>query len=83
MEPEESDWEPGICVQCGAAVGSGAEPGYAFGVGNQLCWSCAAERGGSYDADRDVWERAPGLSGLADEAYGSAPHEGRRGFRRG
>jgi len=83
MEPEDRDLEPGTCVQCGAAVDTGAEPSYAFGTGNQLCWSCAGERGGRYDADRDVWERAPDLSGLADEAYGSAPHEVRRGRDRG
>lgn len=83
MEPEEQDFEPGICVVCGATVAVGAEPGFGFGAGNQLCWSCAVARGGRYDADRDVWERAPDLAGLADEAYGATPHEVRRGRHRG
>ena len=83
MEPEDRDREPEICALCGAAVGSGAAPTYAFGAGNQLCWACAEERGGAYDADRDVWERAPDLAGLPDEAYGASPHERRRGRRDG
>lgn len=75
------EWEAGTCAQCGAAVESVGERSFAFGAGNQLCWTCAVARGGSYDADRDTWERSPDLSGLSDEAYGASPHEVRRGGR--
>jgi hypothetical protein len=85
MEPEEweDEWEAGSCAQCGAAIGSVGERSDAFGAGNQLCWTCALVRGGSCDADRDVWERSPDLSGLHDEAYGASPREVHRGGRRG
>jgi hypothetical protein len=83
MEPEERDEEGWSCAQCGAAIASVGERSYAFGAGNQLCWTCAVARGGSYDAERDTWERPPDLSGLRDEAYGASPHEVRRGGRRG
>jgi len=83
MEPEERDAEAGSCALCGAPVVAGAGRAYAFGAGNLLCGSCAVDRGGAYDAERDVWERAPDLSGLPDEAYGASPHEVRRGRRHG
>ena len=83
MRPDERDWEGGVCAVCGAAVRSDTERSFAFGAGNRLCWNCALAHGGAYDEERDVWERAPDLSGLSDEAYGSAPHEVRRGGRRG
>jgi hypothetical protein len=39
-----------------------------------LCAAGATARGGRYDAGRDVWDVSPDLTGLADEAYGAAPH---------
>lgn len=66
------------CAACGAQVAADAASGYGFGTENVLCRSCALERGGRYDAARDVWEVEPDLTGLADEAYGAAPHEMRR-----
>ncbi len=80
---QDSEGQGGTCALCGAALLQGAEPSFAFGVGNQLCWSCAEDRGGRYDAENDVWDQPPDLSGLADEAYGAAPHEVRRGRQRG
>jgi len=76
MEPEEWD-SADVCALCGAVVAAEAG-GFAFGTGNVLCASCAAARGGRYDAERDVWDVKPELSGLPDEAYGAAPHERRR-----
>jgi len=82
-EPSE-DWEPGCCALCGATSGvSAADRSYAFGIRNQLCWSCAVSRGGVYDEERDCWDRKPDLSDLPDEAYGTSPHEVRRGRPRG
>jgi hypothetical protein len=78
---EREEWESrDACALCGALVASDAE-GFAFGIGNVLCARCATARGGRYDAMHGVWEVAPDLSGLPDEAYGSAPHEIRRGHR--
>lgn len=77
---EQEDWErPEACVQCGAAIAPDSDRAFAFGTGNFLCASCAGRRGGRYDPRRDVWEPAPDVSGLSDEAYGASPHEIRRG----
>lgn len=75
---EEEDWqEAPVCALCGAwAIDVGRS--FAFGAGNRLCWRCATARGGRYDARRDVWDVAPDLEELEDEAYGAAPHEVRR-----
>lgn len=76
MEIEE--WEDaGVCIVCGARVSEAAQDAFGFGTENVLCWECATERGGRYDAERDTWDVEPDLEGLVDEAYGSAPHEER------
>jgi hypothetical protein len=74
MDREPDDRiEPTLCALCGAAVLSDSERAFAFGDENLLCWECATARGGRYDEASDSWERAPDLTGLSDEAYGSAP----------
>lgn len=74
---EREEWEgTRECADCGRAVV--ADGAFGFGTENVLCAACATARGGRYDAERDVWETAPDLAGLADEAYGASPHE-RRG----
>lgn len=77
MDPETPDDRnrPELCSLCGAPA---AERAFAFGTENVLCAACAVERGGCYDAERDVWSTPPDLSGVPDEAYGAAPHERRR-----
>lgn len=76
---EREEWESaGACAQCGASVARDSERGFEFGVGNLLCWGCAIERGGQYDAELERWSVSPNVAGLPDEAYGSAPHEVRR-----
>ena len=76
---EREDWEgAAVCALCGAPVESDTEGAFGFGTENVLCAECAVARGGRYDVERDVWEVAPDLSGLGDEAYGAAPHEVRR-----
>ena len=75
---EREEWEgAGICARCGAAVSPGSERSFGFGVGNVLCWGCATELGGKYDAERETWSTSPDVTGLPDEAYGAA-HETRR-----
>lgn len=76
---ERDEWEEtAVCAPCGAQVSDGESP-FVFGTENVLCPGCALARGGRYDVERDVWEVAPDLTGLPDEAYGAAPHERRRG----
>jgi len=77
-DPEDRS-ERESCASCGERIAPESEAGFAFGTGNVLCAACAIRRGGRYDAQRDVWDEAPDLSGLADEAYGASPHEIRRG----
>ena len=73
------EWERGeSCAQCGAAVDASSDRSFAFGAGNQLCWTCATERGGRYDAGREAWSVRPDVADLPDEAYGASPHERRR-----
>jgi len=76
MEPEDRE-ALDVCSLCGAVLSANAERAFVFGTGNALCAACATARGGRYDAERDAWEVAPDLGGLADEAYGAAPHEQR------
>lgn len=80
MDPEDRE-ELDVCSLCGALLSVDSAGRFEFGTENVLCAACAMARGGRYDAERDVWEVAPDLSGLVDEAYGAAPHErrGRRG----
>ena len=78
IDPENRQ-EREVCVLCGERIASESERAFAFGTDNVLCCACATARGGRYDALHDVWDVAPDLAGLADEAYGAAPHEVRRG----
>ena len=70
---EREDLE--VCSLCGAELSLDSQRAFGFGTENVLCAACATARGGRYDAQRDVWEVEPDLEGLADEAYGAAPHE--------
>jgi len=80
-EDSEEREERDVCASCGARIALESERAFGFGTGNVLCAKCAASRGGRYDERRDAWDVPPHLTGLADEAYGSAPHEARRGRR--
>jgi hypothetical protein len=73
------DRERDVCAGCGERVAAETERTFGFGAGNVLCAACAARRGGRYDAARDAWDVVPDLTGLEDEAYGTAPHERQRG----
>ena len=75
LENAGDDESAQVCAQCGATAVSSAERSFAFGVGTLLCWSCAIERGGRYDAEREVWTTSPDVSDLPDEAYGAAPRD--------
>jgi hypothetical protein len=81
MDPEDRGELDDVCCLCGAVLSVDSAGAFGFGTENVLCAACASARGGRYDAERDVWDVAPDLTGLPDEAYGAAPHErrGRRG----
>ncbi len=55
------------CSSCGARVDTQPGGSYAFGTECVLCFECATERGGSYNADRDTWVEPPRVSDLARE----------------
>lgn len=63
MHREEGD-QLSRCLDCGAWISPGTDRAFAFGAGGILCWRCATERGGSYDADLDHWETEPGIEDL-------------------
>lgn len=72
------DWETAqVCAQCGTPVALSSDRAFAFGIGNLLCWGCAMERGGRYDAELDRWTTSPDVADFPDEAYGSAPRDSR------
>lgn len=52
------------CADCGARILAGAEDGFDFGESSTLCGTCATKRGGSYDAHRERWVRAPSVADL-------------------
>lgn len=61
--------EAGATVPC-AVCGTGIEDesrAYAFGEQSRLCWSCAMNRGGAYDAEEDRWITAPRTHDLPPE----------------
>ena len=65
MDIEEA--EPiGVCVACGKSIAASTARAFAYGEGDLLCWSCALERGGVFDDEREDWVRAPDLGGLPD-----------------
>ncbi len=66
MHRSESD-QGTSCADCGAAVLAGAEAGFDFAEDATLCASCAARRGGSYDAHQERWVRPPRIADLLDE----------------
>jgi hypothetical protein len=53
-----------ICSDCGSRMEAGRGREFAFGHDGVLCWACAIRRGGSYDAGRDSWTRAPRVDDL-------------------
>lgn len=53
------------CAACDAMVEPGAARGYGFGSDAVLCWQCAVDRGGSYDAEQERWVSPPRVDDLA------------------
>ena len=66
MHHQESD-EQVRCASCGALIAPDTERGYGFGFDNYVCWECALQRGGVYDADQDRWRIVPDVQDLYDE----------------
>jgi hypothetical protein len=58
------EWALRKCADCGVEFGSATQPGFSFGTRSALCFECAMQRGGSYDAPRDDWTVSPRLDGL-------------------
>jgi hypothetical protein len=54
------------CAGCGAEIHASADRTYAVDAERSLCFACAVQRGGSFDALHDLWTEVPDLSGLAD-----------------
>lgn len=71
MHSEEMDVQV-RCVVCSREVDVDAEVVYAYGVGDVMCFECAVERGGAYDADEDRWVREPSTEGLPDQRRSEA-----------
>jgi hypothetical protein len=55
------------CAACGTVVDLVGGNAYAYGSESALCFDCAVERGGRFDAQQDRWVEAPGLADLARE----------------
>jgi hypothetical protein len=55
------------CADCGAPILAGAEDGFGFGESAMLCSTCAAKRGGSYDARQERWVRQPRVADLLEK----------------
>ncbi len=55
------------CAACGALVGPGSARSYGFATDALLCWQCAVDRGGSYDAERERWVSPPRVADLVPE----------------
>jgi hypothetical protein len=64
MHRAESD-ELLTCTACGAAINP-RDRVYSFGAEGALCFSCAVQRGGEYDAGQDRWTRSPDVSDVAE-----------------
>jgi hypothetical protein len=55
------------CSDCGAEIPTGSDRGFDFGESGTLCSRCAIRRGGSYDAERERWERDPRVADLLEK----------------
>jgi len=54
------------CTECGAEIHTARDRSFALDSERSLCFACAVQRGGSFDALHDVWTHAPDLSGLSE-----------------
>jgi hypothetical protein len=55
-----------VCDVCGEPVDTINERAYAFGDEGIVCWSCAIDRGGIWDVERECWSTEPDLEGVHD-----------------
>lgn len=69
-----AEWEEGSdCAECGEPVARGIDEAFQFGERMVLCFGCATQRGGVYDAERDTWVTPPNLTGLDDRGSNGVP----------
>ena len=57
---------PTVCSSCGAPLDGQEDRAYYFGESGALCWRCAIDRGGVYDADQERWAERPDVSDLLE-----------------
>lgn len=59
MDERDEGFAPEICAICAAEVDVARERGFVHSEDFVLCYTCALEHDGKYDADQDRWVRAP------------------------
>jgi hypothetical protein len=64
---DSSEAEAVPCCACGASLWPDVDRGFACSPDAYLCFQCAEERGGVYDAQEDRWVVPPDVSGLPEE----------------
>jgi hypothetical protein len=64
MHREESD-QLVTCIACGGVVDP-RDRVFELGSEGALCFACALERGGTYDARQERWTRSPDVSDVAE-----------------
>ena len=72
-EEEQRPWEEAEvipCMSCGAGVRVGERGFMEPGAQEVLCWNCAIQRGGQYDADQERWTVAPDLGDVGSRMHG-------------
>ena len=70
---DERPWEEAEvipCTGCGVGVRAGERGFVEPGAQEVLCWDCAIQRGGQYDAEREIWSIAPEVTDLAGRMHG-------------
>jgi hypothetical protein len=55
------------CVLCHLEIAPKADRAFFYSPDAFLCWKCAIERDGVYDADLDTWVTPPNTNDLVDE----------------
>jgi hypothetical protein len=66
MHRQEFD-ELGECAVCHAEIEPGTDRAFFFTPERLLCFRCASERGGVYDADEETWTTPADTSDLENE----------------
>jgi hypothetical protein len=60
------------CWACNVTISESSDPVFPFGEAGLLCFECAVQRGGAYDAKQERWLRPPDVTDLPDERRSEA-----------